>query len=143
MITSILCAIDMSQPRPEDRPLRVAAGIARAFGARLDVVTVVPDFGVGEVSSFFPVGYQAKVRDAALQALTDHVGRILGDDANADIRHAVAVGKVYEEILRVAEESGSDLVVVGSHEPGLRDYLIGSNASRVVRHAPCSVHVVR
>lgn len=143
MIASILCAIDMSQPDPESRTLKVAADLARLFGAKLDVVTVIPDFGVGEVSSYFPAGYQDKAREAALEALGAHVAEVLGAEANAKLRHEVAVGKVYEEVLRVAEEAGSDLIVVGSHLPGLRDYLLGSNASRIVRHAPCSVHVVR
>lgn len=132
------------EPAPtENRTLKVAAGIARAFGARLDVVTVIPDFGVGEVSSYFPAGFQDTARDTARTALIEHVGQVLGAEANAAVRHEVAVGKVYAEVLRVAEEAGSDLIVVGSHDPGLRDYLIGSNASRIVRHAPCSVHVVR
>ncbi|MFC6689379.1 universal stress protein [Jhaorihella thermophila] len=59
------------------------------------------------------------------------------------MRHEVAVGKVYREVLRVAEEAGSDLIVVGAHNPELRDYLLGSNAARIARHASCSVYVVR
>jgi nucleotide-binding universal stress UspA family protein len=35
------------------------------------------------------------------------------------------------------------LIVMNSHRPDLRDHLIGSNASQVVRHASCSVLVVR
>ena len=143
MIRSILCAIDMSQPKPDDRPLRVAADLARHHGAQLDVVTVVPDFGAGEVSSFFPEGYQDALRNRTARALAAHVGEVLGDAVNEKVRHEVAVGKVYREVLRVAKEAGSDLIVVGSHAPELHDYLLGSNASRIVRHAPCSVYVVR
>jgi len=36
-----------------------------------------------------------------------------------------------------------DLIIVGSHKPGLQDYLLGSTAARVVRHAMCSVLVGR
>ena len=36
-----------------------------------------------------------------------------------------------------------DLIVMASHRPELKDYLIGPNAARVVRHADCSVQVVR
>lgn len=143
MINTILCALDMSQARPDDRTLKVAADLARQYGAQLDVLSVIPDMGVGEVSSFFPEGYQEKARKDAIEALKMHAGAVLGAEANAAVRHEVAVGKVYEEILRVAEEADSDLIVVGSHEPGLRDYLIGTNASKIVRHAHCSVYVVR
>ena len=42
-----------------------------------------------------------------------------------------------------SEAIKADLIVMGSHRPELRDYLLGPNAARVVRHAPCSVVVVR
>lgn len=42
-----------------------------------------------------------------------------------------------------AERIGADCIIVGSHKPGLRDFLLGSTAARVVRHAPCAVHVLR
>src|SRR5271167_3236762 len=50
---------------------------------------------------------------------------------------------IYAEILAVAESAAADLVVVGSHRPAMKDYLLGTNASRVVRHARCSVLVAR
>ncbi|MDH3475684.1 MAG: universal stress protein [Rhodospirillales bacterium] len=37
----------------------------------------------------------------------------------------------------------ADLIITGSHKPNVSDYLLGSNAARVVRHASCSVFVVR
>jgi nucleotide-binding universal stress UspA family protein len=43
----------------------------------------------------------------------------------------------------LAEKAGADLVVVGSHRPAMKDYLLGTNAARVVRHARCSVLVAR
>ena len=143
-IRSILCALDLSQPEIDDRPLLVAADLARHHGAQLDVMTVVPSFGVGEVSSFFPEGYQDRARESARQRLREHVAEVLGEDGSGiQVRHEVAVGKVYREVLRVAGEAGSDLIVVGAHNPELRDYLLGSNAARIARHATCSVYVVR
>ena len=35
------------------------------------------------------------------------------------------------------------MIVIASHDPGLVDYLLGSVAARVVRHAHCSVLVTR
>ena len=46
-------------------------------------------------------------------------------------------------IIDFATSSGIDCIVIGSHRPGLSDYFLGSTASRVVRHAPCAVHVFR
>ena len=39
--------------------------------------------------------------------------------------------------------SGATLIVIGAHRPDLKDYLLGPHAARVVRHAECSVLVVR
>ena len=41
------------------------------------------------------------------------------------------------------EAAGAELIVMASHRPELRDYLIGPNAARVMRHADASVLVVR
>ena len=53
-------------------------------------------------------------------------------------------GKPVPEILRLAEEVGADLIVVGSHgHLGLRRLLLGSTSERVVREAGCPVMVAR
>ena len=50
---------------------------------------------------------------------------------------------IYAKILGVAEEAEADLIVVGPHRPAMKDYLLGTNAARVLRHARCSVLVAR
>ena len=55
----------------------------------------------------------------------------------------VRLGSVYNEVLQEAETTGADLIVIGSHRPTMATYLLGSNASTIVRHATCSVLVVR
>ncbi len=56
----------------------------------------------------------------------------------------VRTGNPAEEIIRAAEELGSDLVVVGSHGwTGIRYFLLGSVSHKVLQHAPCSVLVVK
>ena len=56
---------------------------------------------------------------------------------------ALRLGSVYNEVLQEAESIGADLIVVGSHRPTMATYLLGSNASTIVRHARSSVLVVR
>jgi nucleotide-binding universal stress UspA family protein len=46
-------------------------------------------------------------------------------------------------VLKTAADIEADLIVMASHRPEMGDYLIGANASRVVRHAEVSVLVVR
>lgn len=67
----------------------------------------------------------------------------LAEESGMDSSVEIRVGQPANEILLVAEEKSVDLVIVGSHRPGLQDYLLGSTASRVVRHAQCPVLVMR
>ena len=52
-------------------------------------------------------------------------------------------GHASRKIIDFAVENGVGCIVIGSHKPDLSDYFLGSTAARVVRHAPCAVHVHR
>lgn len=52
-------------------------------------------------------------------------------------------GHTARAIVDYANENAIDLIVIGSHKPGLGRFLLGSTAARVVRHANCAVHVRR
>ncbi|PSJ46456.1 universal stress protein [Zobellella endophytica] len=52
-------------------------------------------------------------------------------------------GVVYDTILARARKQRADLIVMPASRPGAETYLLGSNASRVVRHADCAVLVIR
>jgi nucleotide-binding universal stress UspA family protein len=83
--------------------------------------------------------------------------RILVDDATerlqlagrrvrnlCDLSERVETGSAWRAILRVAEETDADLIVLGAHAPGVVGrFFFGSTANQVVRHAPCPVLVVR
>jgi nucleotide-binding universal stress UspA family protein len=56
----------------------------------------------------------------------------------------VRMGIPYEEILDEAEQMAADVIILGHKAAlGLGRFLLGSTAERVVRHASCSVFVVR
>lgn len=52
-------------------------------------------------------------------------------------------GVVFDEVVVQAKQTQVDAIVMASAKPKFRSYLLGSNAAKVVRHAPCSVFVVR
>lgn len=139
----VLCALDVSQPEHETPVLQRAAQLAKLDGARLDVMTVLPDYGTSMVGSYFEDGFHEKLEADTAKQLSDLVENALGAEANASVRHVISTGTVYEQVLNVAKTDEASLIVIGSHRPVLRDYLLGPNASRVVRHSNCSVYVVR
>ncbi|MBW3097436.1 universal stress protein [Pseudohoeflea coraliihabitans] len=143
MIKSILCAIDVSQAEAGSEVLRAAWKLAEAYDAAVDVMTVVPDFGMSVVGQFFDKAHHEKVVDHARKLLKKSVTATLGAGADEKVRHIVGTGNAYEQILKVARDAGTDLIVIGAHKPDFKDYLLGPNAARVVRHSDCSVYVVR
>ncbi len=143
MSRPVLCAIDISNAGKDDAVLKEAQRLADLDGAQLDVVTVIPDFGKSLVAGFFDKTHHDDAVETARKALQTQIVASLGGDADAKVRHVVATGSAYEEILRVAGEANSGLIVIGAHKPDFADYLLGPNAARVVRHSKCSVHVVR
>ncbi len=143
MMTSILCAVDVSDNASDAKVLEQAWQLAQLRDAQLVVVTVLPDFGTSLVGGFFEPDFHARAEEAAQTQLHQVIASVLGEDADQAARHLVLTGKPYEQILQVAEKLESDLIVIGAHQPDLKDYLLGPNAARVVRHANCSVFVVR
>jgi nucleotide-binding universal stress UspA family protein len=90
---------------------------------------------------YVPPEFDKSQEERALQALEQiSAGLAFPKDS---ISHNVRFGGIYVEILAEAEEWGADLIVIGSHRPSMATYLIGSNAKTIVRHAKCSVLVIR
>lgn len=141
MYNRILVPVDLNDESSWRTALPVAVGLCEKFGATLDVMTVVPDFVLPSVAQFFPDDYT----DKALAETRTSLDALIADQvpAAAGATAIIAYGTPYTEILRVAKETKPDLIVMASHRPELKDYLLGPNAARVVRHADCSVQVVR
>ena len=139
----VLCAVDISNKDQDLEVLRTANRMAELDGAQLDVITVVPDFGMSVVGGFFEPHHHEKAVSEAQSLLSELSEKSIGADASARVRHIVATGNAYEEILKAAKLSGAGLIVIGAHKPDFKDYLLGPNASRVVRHSDCSVLVIR
>jgi nucleotide-binding universal stress UspA family protein len=141
MFKDILLPVDLGDLGASAKAVSVSVEQCKREGAQLHVLTVMPGFGMSIISQYFPDDFEEKSHADAvgqIQAFID--ANIPSDIASQAV---VASGTVYEEILRVAKEIPCDLIVMASHRAEMRDYLIGPNASRVVRHATCSVLVVR
>lgn len=141
MFKDILLPIDLGNPETQEKAVATAVEMAKSFGSRLHVMAIVPDFGESFVSSYFPVDYQERAVEAANQQLHAFVKERIPSEIQ--VQHIVAHGTIYEEILNFAKEHKIDMIVMASHRPKLQDYLLGPNSSHVVRHANCSVTVVR
>ncbi|SMX23727.1 universal stress protein [Boseongicola aestuarii] len=142
MFKSVLLTIDLNHPASWEKALPQAVEIVRASKGTLHVLSVVPDLGTPMVESFFPPDFEKQAISAANTALNDLVTREVPQEIN--VKQHLAFGKIHDEVLAGIEETGCDLVVMASHQPDrVREFLVGSNADRVVRRSPVSVLVVR
>ncbi|WP_417683780.1 universal stress protein [Roseibium sp.] len=141
MYKSILVPVDLAEASSWRKSLPVAKAMAKTFGSDVHVVAVVPDFGKSIVGSYFPKDYEGD----ALKAAGEMLKQFINDHFEGDlkVKGHIAHGTIYEEINRAADKLNCDLIVLASHRPELKDYLLGPNAARVVRHANQSVLVVR
>ncbi len=137
----ILLPIDLGHSCSWEKALPAAMDLARLYKAHLNILTVLPDMGMPVVGSFFPENFEKQAREKAEKALEAWLKEHMPENADADAY--VAVGTIYDEIIAVADRLKCDLIVMASHRADMKDYLLGPNAARVVRHARQDVLVVR
>jgi nucleotide-binding universal stress UspA family protein len=140
MYDDIILPIDLGHPEASRKALSTASQIAKDYDAILHLLTVVPPLD-SFTSTFFPKGFTHDATEAAQKALHDFTDGAGLDGVN--VHHVVSHGAIYDQILNMADKVSASLIVMASHRPELKDYLLGPNAAKVVRHAKCSVMIVR
>lgn len=136
MFKKVLVPVEMSHIIDGKANLDFAAQYANS-GAQvilLHVIEEIPGWAAAEL----PVNLLDKSREK-IQSELKAVANSSGIKMEAEVR----TGHSYKTILDVAEEKQVDLIIIASHQPGLQDYFLGSTAAKVVRHATCSVLVMR
>jgi nucleotide-binding universal stress UspA family protein len=136
MYKTILVPIDMSHLAEGKANIDLAAQHAAA-GARIILLNVVE-----EIPNWAAVDLPAGLLEKSLEASQSEL-KAIATAAGMKVEVEVRTGHSYNTILEVAEKKNADLIIIASHRPGLQDYFLGSTASKVVRHANCSVLVVR
>lgn len=142
MYKTILVTIDLTHKPSWELALPQALALAKASGGVLHVLTVVPKVPSGLVSVYLPEGFEAEALTNANTQLASIIDSTIGDlvESHGHVSHGI----VHEEILKAIGAVNADLVVMASHSPDrVREFLVGSEADRVVRRSPVSVLVVR
>lgn len=142
MFNRVLLTVDLNHPASWKKALPQAVELVRASKGELHIMSVVPDMGTPLVEGFFPHDFEKKAVAAASEALDNLVAREVPEDVK--VKQHLSFGKIHKKVLKTIEEIKCDLVVMASHQPDrVREFLVGSNADRVVCRSPVSVLVVR
>ncbi len=141
----ILLAIDGS----EFSQAAIQSVIARPWAADTEVrvlnVVEPPSFLMEREMAAYDPEFEAvwkALREQAKDLVTKAAERLRG--ANLKVSTVLTEGDPKTLIIDAANEWNADLIVVGSHgRKGLNRFLMGSVSEAVVRHAHCSVEVIR
>jgi len=135
MYKHILVAVSFEEDHDPSASINVAKALAEK-GALTSVLHVTEHLP-STVVAYMPTGYVSELRTAIKAELNDLAAQFKNGEG------VVIEGHSGRTILEWAKANAVDCIVLDSHRPGLEDYFLGSTASHVVRHAQCSVHVVR
>ena len=135
MYTNILVPIDPDHGDAE-AALAMARRLAEDSTATITALTVV-----APIPTYAAAQIPEDVLKNTHQSVVDKLRQIVGP--RSEIVTDVIHGAPGIQIVEYAKSKGVDCIVIASHKPGLADYFLGSTAARVVRHAQCTVHVMR
>lgn len=129
----ILCPVNLRHLKLDDSAYEEAAEMAQRRGAKLLVATVAPEME-RNLNISDSEAYWKEQLDKFVAA---HPA------AGVELETVVRIGAVHRQIVKLAQERNVDVIVMGSANPKVHDYLLGTTASHVVAHAKCSVYAVR
>jgi nucleotide-binding universal stress UspA family protein len=135
MYQDILIPVAFDENRPPDAALEVARLLLGTDG-RVTLLHVMEEPPVYAIS-YIDKSYLANLREG----LEAELGRLSSGFGNG--RGVLIDGHPARTILDFAAQEGVDCIIMRSHKPQLADYLLGSTAAHVARHAPMAVHLLR
>ena len=132
-LATILHPTDFSEH--SEFAFRVASSLARDYNARLILLHVIPPPMVIYAGGAVPAETWPSVEEVK-ESLRNMEGRT----HHVRVESQVMEGDPVDMILRAAEETHSDVIVMGTHgRTALARLLLGSVAEAVIRKAPCPV----
>ncbi len=140
----ILVPVDGSKYSEE--AIKIAIDYAKTKGADICLISVSPFIeGIDlEISASEREKLNETFTKRADYIVQQACGILAGEDVIATCRHVVASSSIPDAIIDYADKENVDLIIIGSRGLGKSSrFKMGSVASKVVKHAPCSVYVVK
>ena len=141
MFSKILVPVDLSTENMTERLCNAANDLAQKYGSEVSLITVMPDYGMPLVASYFPEGAQEKLKVEMKQKLTD----LADKHFSVPVECKLTQGKRRTAILKEIEDVNPDLVMMGCRRKKSRrnQRLLGATGTVVSDRAGCSVMIVR
>lgn len=138
MFKRIMVPVDLGHLDRLQNALATAGKLSGLYGAPVTYVAVTSETPSEHART--PDEFQKKLKAFAAEQASAH--GIAGVDARSYASHDPAAD-LDDALMNAVSEIGADLVVIGSHKPGLAEHVFASHAGHMAAHAPVSVMVVR
>jgi len=141
MYKNIIVPIDLSDKQSIKAIFPAAINLVKAFGSELHLVHIIPDFGTKLVEDYLPKNWINDQKAKYNKQLQDLVSLYIPEEIM--VKCYIGRGAIYDEVINYSNKVNADLIILSAVRPQLRDYMLGPNASKIVRHSSVSVLVVR
>jgi len=138
MFSEIIVPVDIEHI-DQARKALMAARLNLAKNGRIKLVHVL-----AEIPAFVAAQVDKRIFDSAreeVRRLLDELKQSENMPDNTEI--IIETGRTYRKILEHIGNPESQAIVMAAHSPRISDVFLGSVAAQVVRHAPCSVFILR
>ena len=136
-----MLAIHLARDESWKKSVPAIIEYTKAFGSTLHVVTVIPDFDMSIVVAYFLKYHEEKALAECKEKRHVFTKGHIPDGIK--VQQIIACGTAYEEILNLSKKIKCDLIVLGHNRPKAQNFFLDSHSVRIVRHADCSVLVIR
>jgi len=141
MFKNIIIPVDLSDKESIKVVFPAALNFVNAFGSKLHLVHIMPNFGMKMVEEYLPRHWMSDQKEKYNKLFDDMVKKFIPEGIKVEFH--IGRGAIYDEIINYSEKIEADLIILSAVRPQLRDYMLGPNASKIVRHSSISVLVVR
>jgi nucleotide-binding universal stress UspA family protein len=141
MFKNIIIPVDLSDKQSLESVFPPALSFVKAFDSSIHLVHIMPDFGMKMVEKYLPKHWMNEQKKKYNKVFDQIATKYIPEGAKTF--YHIGRGAVYDEVIKYSENVEADLIIISAVRPELRDYMLGPNASKIVRHSSISVMVVR
>ena len=134
MYKNIIIPVDLVDSKNSFKTVfQPALNFVNAFGAKLHLVHIIPDFGMKMIEDYLPKHWKSDQVEKYNKQFEKISSKYIPNDV--DVKFHIDRGAIYDKVIAYAEKTNADLIIISAVRPQLRDYMLGPNASKIVRHS--------
>ncbi|MDG1436717.1 MAG: universal stress protein [Rickettsiaceae bacterium] len=141
MFKTIIVPVDLSDKQSIQVVLPAALNFVKAFNSKIHLVHIMPDFGIKMVEEYLPRYWMSDQKEKYNKTFEEIIEKYIPE--NIQVNFHIGRGAIYDEIINFSEKLDADLIMLSAVRPKLKEYMLGPNASKIVRHSSVSVMVIR